>query len=62
MVVEFAKTKQILVFFPEHLSHIFSRLFRSKCTEYINSCVASAVADCTVAYVGRAREQYRGRL
>lgn len=62
MVVQFAKTKQILVFFPEHLLNIFSRLFWSQCREYINSCVASAVADCTVPNVGRAREQYRGRL
>jgi len=62
MVIEFAKTKQILAFFPDHLLNIFSRLFRSQWTEYKNSCVASAVADCTVANVGRAREQYKGRL
>ena len=62
MVVEFVITKQILVFFPDHLLNIFSRLFWSQCREYINSCVASAVADCSVANVGRAREQYSGRL
>lgn len=62
MVVEFAKTKQILVFSSDHLLNIFSRLFRSQCREYINSCVALAEADCSVANVGRAREQYKGRL